>query len=1112
MKRFIKCIAAVLLLVAMLTGAFAACAEQEETTVPPEQEQGGESGGETSAEVWEQWEDAPYEVQGAVLSEVGYRAEYLGNVSRTKPQVSNGGLPQYPSYGITLSLSTEERQAVIAENNRLNASASTYTSMDANGNLYLNGRATGEKLYKHSASVGLYEGDVSDEEQAVIKQITITPRSRGNHITGLYAPAGEVITLEMSDEDLAKTGGIKVTVGQVFSNGTANNIWAARELNRMPNLANTMTISENIGYFGSFLGGPIYIEPVNKEERFTVTISGAVNYSHYIYGYTTREEFERNADSSAPYFDLEVWYDGVRHSGSASRAEQFDYGQLTDAAELWQKIALVSNKVPAGNPSEDTGITFLYDPFVAAGSMVAFVGHYGTNCPLQAMAAALDAHTATTNPSGNFWGVLHEYNHNYQNFGMEYTDYGGATNEVTNNVVNIAEYTLFTSASSLRTAAGANGGNYADGWSRYTNPEWTLRQTLAAAGSRNAALDTYVNLIHSFGQDIVIKSTNVTARNSDEAWFASVSENTGYDMSYYMRELLQANISEEMAEEYAGGDMYVPVASVYQTGASYFMDGVRYYSKTAQPYVIQEGETYTMDFNENLVVPEGFSWRIKSFTNPSSGSIQRTAENVYTYTPGEEKYSGKMYLTLQITKDDGAFDVRDTELVIELCQGQLKKDMLTRTVYTYSADKMYADAQQAYEADFSGYTSVYTEDNVNRVQNGNFEIWEPQPADNAVMVVEGKYIVPSDGKYRFALRGRQNAAMYISVGGGGYSLCGVQKNGSGADYYLNDANTYSDFTLTAGEQVYIKAVLLVKSGGAQAPYIGVGVGKFDESGGVNISHMSAVRTSYNPEEEDISFPYLYKPQYTYRHDEVFDVSQTLISFKYSAWDESYAIGNLFDEDDTNFIHSDRTSISEENPFEIVVSLGQSVRANAFTIYGESSRQYQPKDFKLYGGSSESDLTLLADVKDAPRSGINVTVMFPEREISCYKLVVTDTYAENQSSKYIAFRYTAFSFSLGEGEWISPADEMFTYRGEWSEVPGASFGKLMRADNGSVTFTTDKTFAVIGGGEWQVYIDGVKTDGNTSDAFIYISPDSDGEREVTIGSDKGAYIDSIVLFG
>lgn len=300
----------------------------------------------------------------------------------------------------------------------------------------------------------------------------------------------------MSEDDLRATGGLVVYIGQVLTNGQSNNIWQERDFNRMPVISNTMTVKAPVSYVGSFLGGPVYVRPVNAGAQFTVTLSARWHTRISFTGTRAREEFERNRTSSAPYFDLEVWDDSVRHSGPKARAERFDYDQLADAAVLWDKIACVSNRVPAGS-SGDTGITFLYDPFIAAGSMVAFVGRYTCNCPPNCLTAALDAESAVENPSDAFWGCIHEFNHHYQRFGFHPGD------EVTNNAVSLVEYSLFTRVSARRALGSADQGSYAVGWNRYTNPAWTLLETLNN-GSVNSGLDSYANLLHAFGQDTFI--------------------------------------------------------------------------------------------------------------------------------------------------------------------------------------------------------------------------------------------------------------------------------------------------------------------------------------------------------------------------------------------------------------------------------------------------------------------------------------------------------------------------------------------------------------------------------------------------------------------------------
>lgn len=91
----------------------------------------------------------------------------------------------------------------------------------------------------------MYYGDVSDDEPAVSKKITYVTRTYGNHITGLYAPAGEIIKIKMTVADFKSSGGVKVIIGQALSNDKANNIWAAREFNRMPVAVNAMNITED---------------------------------------------------------------------------------------------------------------------------------------------------------------------------------------------------------------------------------------------------------------------------------------------------------------------------------------------------------------------------------------------------------------------------------------------------------------------------------------------------------------------------------------------------------------------------------------------------------------------------------------------------------------------------------------------------------------------------------------------------------------------------------------------------------------------------------------------------------------------------------------------------
>lgn len=1046
-------------------------------------------------------------------AKVGYSAEYLGYVERRKPEVSDGGLAAYPQYGVTMSnVTDEEKQAILAENAGFNAGTTTYDAMDADGNLYLGGEKTGKKLYRHTASAGLYEGNVSDDEKAVVKKITIASRPAGNHITGLYAPAGEVVKIELGEKDLAATGGVIVYIGQALQNGQANNIWAARDFNRMPNILNTMTVADKTAYVGSFLGGPIYIRPVNAGVKFTVTISGAVPYSHYIHGYTTREEFDENAKSSAPYFDLEVWDDSVRHSGPRARAARFDYDQITEAAVLWDKISRVSNEVPSGSVAS-IGITFLYDPFVAAGSMVAFVGRSTVNCPLYCMTAALDVESAVNNAPDAFWGCIHEYNHHYQRYGFAPGD------EVTNNAVSLVSYSLYTRISANRALGNANEGNYAVGWDRYTNPSWTLKQTLANTAA-NSNLDSYANILHSFGQTAFLQATK--NGSGKDNWYKAVSDATKQDMTYYFTEILHQTVSDDVKTEYAGKNypVFVPVATIFQTGRSYVADGQKIYCRTAQPYEIESGEDFTLDIYGNLVIPDGFTAKIVKITRPEHGSLAAQSDGVYVYTPDENnRESGKIYVTLKITKDDGAFAVDDVDLVIELKQKQYKADLLERTVYTYSDATMYKSPTVAYESGYAGYETVTDGDNTNPTQNANTDIWGPNPTKNAVMEVRGKFYVPSAGKYRFTIRGRYYAAVYVSFDGEKYELAANMVNSTNNVVFdTTNENNYGDYEFEKGQWVYFREILLVTS---DRSFVGLGLGKFDGDN-VTVSYLGAYRNTYF--RETFESEYYRGRDYTYDYSET-SGKQTLVATNYKPWDDSKSVDLLFDDDDTNWIHSDKSDISAENPFELTADLGTVMRANRFTIYGEPSRAYQPKDFKLYGGSDLGVMELIADVKDAERTGSDVIVDFPEREIRYYRLVVTDTWATAQNYRYIAFRCAKFSYSLHGGKWLSPDEDIFVYRGGWTLSNRLStFGHLYEGEKATLGFRfTGSRFAIFAYYSddfdgFEVLVDGesvakVSLGGDANETRLaYLSKTLDpGEHEITVRGLNRFNVDSVVLW-
>lgn len=1080
----------------------------------------------------------------------GYYFQQLGTVERSIPAaLNNEGLEQgYPIYGSTQSLTETQKTQVIQEaislcGKKTSNTGGTYDKMDENGYLYLSDgtpvlddEGNHRKLYKHSASVGLYYGDIDDNEKAVIKKITFLPRAYSNsyNLTGLYAPAGEIIKIEMSEEDFRACGGITIHIGQALYNGQNNNIWAKKNINRMPVILNTMVFNESNSYYdenahiytcyvGSYLGGPIYIR--NTNVKVSVTISGAVNYRHFILGQTTKAEFEELCKSSAPYFDLEVWDNGILHSGPLKYAKSFSYDDLYKVAILWEKISLVSTQY------RNYGIVGIYDPFVAAGAAVAFPGRASFNCPADWMTNALNYNVLV---SSGAWGVLHEYNHNYQGWGLPN---GG---EVTNNALTLTSYSHFTNISSLRNLS-SSGESGLSGWNCYTSASWSLNQVLNGDYNGTNQLSIYSTLLHNIGQKNFVLCTNVSGTTN---YFNRLCDVTDYDMSYFFELVNQVpdqNALESIKQQNL--PMFVPVSSIYQTGRSILVDGQKEYITTMQPYMINFGQKIRLDLSKftkqdgeyiggSIVIPEGFSYIIKNVSAPDYGALQKIDEYTYEYTPNESyAQSGKIYVTLGIAKNDNAFLVDDIDLVFEFKQShELNKNKLERTVYKYDSN-IFTSAKEAYETNYAGFIEVINEDNINPVQNSNSEIWVPNPSNNAVMEVNGKLFIENDGDYRIALRGRHSCALYISLDGGvNYFFAAELNHNTNKNDWWDIPSSYIDLkNLHAGEFIYFKEVLLVDYNSA---FVGLGLGKFEKVNGtinengdfvdgngniiedleptVSITYANAYRCSYQFETEDFESDYLFRKNYNFTYDgsKKYTNKGSLIQVSgYTPWDGfSTQMEELFDDNDENYIHSKKGAnydITSENPFIMTVDLGEELLVSQMTIYGSKERQYQPKDFILYGGNSLDDMQEIVNVTGAQKTGENVIVNFDACKIRYYRIYCTATFVSSNpvGMKYIAFKSIGFDlpFILSNGTQIAPDDSILTYKGTWEiKNKTSSFGRIYVGEKDSIltfdfigSYLAINSFSSIDYENFEVYID---------DAFI---------QEVSINSTNNKTITSFI---
>lgn len=966
----------------------------------------------------------------------------LGTVKRNIPSsISNEGLnSRYPTYGTSLSGITDtEKDNLLSENSLMLASGSTYDTIDADGNLYLNGVATGKKLYKHTASVGMYYGDVSDSEPAVVEQITVLPIEQRNYVTGLYAPAGEVVKIEISQDDLNAIGGeLIVYIGQVSHRNNLNNIWKDRnDFSRMPVIANRLSVKTTTAYVGNPLGGPIYIYPSSFQNVFSVTISGAVKYAHYVHGQTTREECEKFSTYSAPYFDYEIWDMGVRHSGSNKYAN-YDYDNLVKVGNLWEKIIRTSRLVPC-SANVTIGVGYVYDCFVAAGAACAFQGgHSWINAPCNWMSGSLNYNSMV---SDGFWGQIHEYNHLYQSYGME----SSKTNEVTNNATSLLSYTLYTKISEKRSLDDSSlGGD----WNRYTDPSRSLRETITNAnnGVVQNTLNAYADLIHTFGVDVYTKATRLQVGFGVDNWYEALSKATDYNFTYYFEKLLGQTLSDEKKKLFDTTDRitFVPVATVFQTGRDYFQGGVQCFSETVRPYLIERGESQEINFNERLILPSGFSFTIKSISKPNCGTIEKLSENVYKYTPGSEESSGTIKVVVGLNSED--YSTKDVTLTLNF--KQYNKNQVVVKKYTYGGDIKYTSVADAVQNNFEGYTALDEYKKTSTFLNNL--------ANTQIGVVEGKVYIPKSGTYAFCLRsGRGNNTLYLAVNDNNLKEV-LSLNSDHGGFQLEGEHVVK-LTLKKGDYVYFREITLSRHYANDA-FTELGWANLDE----NAPSMVTIPTRYLCDfdmlvsEENFVAPEKYPRVYTATTtlNKTDSGSHTLVSANMPSWDGTTGIENIFDGDPSTFFHNNRNNfVNESNVFVLVADMGFEGTFNSIKIISRTSGQENlPCTFKLYGSLDNSEWFEMGNYNNLGISGNVVSANFNTTKFRYYKLQVSDTKSANGGNKYVTISSIEFSYNFAGVE-MSPyvLDYYTTSKTEFNENSTFStFGKLV-SGNGTIKY-------------------------------------------------------------
>ncbi|MFU1793215.1 M60 family metallopeptidase [Paenibacillus azoreducens] len=278
------------------------------------------------------------------------------------------------------------------------------------------------------------------------------------HSTGLYAPAGKIVTVDVPEE----TEYLDVQIGVHTDNLCDNPKW-----DRAPIVALKQRLKPGTNRINSPYGGLIYLIPTKPKAgaKVNVTIHGAVRAPYFVLGQTTEQEWnETIRHYPVPWAELQsnriivtVPADNIRE---LDRPEQL-MRKWDEIADHYDRLVGVAPDRPFPHRSPDNPQRFVADIQISAGWM-----HSGYPIMFFEGVTAQEAVDVDVIQK-NAWGFWHELGHNYQQIPW----FWDPIIEVTVNLHSIHIQSLYGNRSRLF-ETGKDGKTYYDRALEFTNSDY----------------------------------------------------------------------------------------------------------------------------------------------------------------------------------------------------------------------------------------------------------------------------------------------------------------------------------------------------------------------------------------------------------------------------------------------------------------------------------------------------------------------------------------------------------------------------------------------------------------------------------------------------------------
>lgn len=339
-------------------------------------------------------------------------------------------------------------------------------------------------------SAAAFPGLVPDDLPRSARRVRVADGKPGWRSTGLFAAAGEAVTVRVVSAEVEAAAGLGVQIGSWLDPQDFD------DRVRLPRAVYSASITSPETTLASPIGGPVYLvvpeDLFDRASEVEVEIAGAVEMPHYKHGQTDLDAW-RSRLRVLPVAWAELESDELVFTIPASAVRELDRPDLV--MEHWDRVHGVMQAMEPRSPRHWPARQYRYvaDRRLSWGYMYC-PADAPIVIPMSAAGAMTDLANFDSQGPNELWGHYHEMGHAHQNPMWTF----GGTGEVTVNIFTVLAlhqingYGLDDDA--MRTAR-------AEAWKRFD--EHSAAGTPFDAWKRDPflALQTYAMLWHEFGWD-----------------------------------------------------------------------------------------------------------------------------------------------------------------------------------------------------------------------------------------------------------------------------------------------------------------------------------------------------------------------------------------------------------------------------------------------------------------------------------------------------------------------------------------------------------------------------------------------------------------------------------